>query len=90
MKIKEIKDKIDIIFFDSNISKKEIPFRVFFFLNISKNPFKVKLDVKEKNNKNFCIYNDRIASEFDNSVIPRSMATFFVKKIKSPITKGFP
>ena len=69
MKIKEIKDKSGIIVFDSEISNKEIPFRVFFFLNISKNPFKVKLDVKEKINKNFCIYNDRIASEFDNSVI---------------------
>ena len=67
--VQEIIDKSEIKVFDSKTSNKEIPFRIFCFLNTTKKDFKIKLDVKEKVFKNFCIYNDSISSEFDNSVI---------------------
>ena len=69
MKIQDIKDENGLRIFDSKNSNKEIPFRIFCFINTTKNLLKVKLDIKEKDSRNFCLYNDRIASEFDNSVI---------------------
>ena len=67
--IKPIEDKNGLKIFDSKRSNKEIPFRLFYFINNSKNTLKLKLNVNQKNGKGFCIYNDRIASEFDNYVI---------------------
>jgi len=62
-------DESGVRVFDSKAPNKEMPFRVFCFVNLSKNPLKVKLDVTFTDRKYFCIYNDRIASEFDSSVI---------------------
>ena len=67
-KVEQIDDESGMKIFDSKKCNKEIPFRIFCFINITKNPLKVKLDIKYKNKK-FCIYNDRIACEFDTSVI---------------------
>ena len=69
MNIKEIKDDNGLRIFDSQTSNKEIPFRIFCFVNTTKNPIKIKLDIKQNDSKNYCIYNDRIASEFDNYII---------------------
>ena len=52
-----------------NETNKELPFRVFCFDNPTNDSFKVKFDVNFKGLKNFCFYNDSIASEFDSSVI---------------------
>ena len=46
-----------------------IPFTVLCFVNTTKKPLKVKLNVKYEGKKSFCIYNDDTASEFDSSVI---------------------
>ena len=68
-KVEQINDESGVRVFDSKGPNKEIPFRIFCFVNLSKNPLKVKLDIKFTDRKYFCIYNDRIASEFDSSVI---------------------
>ena len=52
-----------------NETNKELPFRVFCFDNPTNDSFKVKFDVNFEGLKNFCFYNDSIASEFDSSVI---------------------
>mgnify|MGYP002624196291 CR=1 FL=1 len=67
--VEQINDESGIRIFDSKDSNKEMPFRVFCFVNLSKNPLKVKLDIKYNDRKYFCIYNDRVACEFDSSVI---------------------
>ena len=46
-----------------------IPFTVLCFVNTTKKPLKVRLNVKYEGQKSFCIYNDDTASEFDSSVI---------------------
>ena len=69
MKIRDYKEENGLIKYDSKSPNKEIPFRVFCYINTTINPFKVKLNIEEKEPKNFCIYNDLIASEFDNYVI---------------------
>ena len=66
--LEEFNDESGIKIFDSQYCNKEIPFRIFCFINITKNPFKVNLDIRS-GKKSYCIYNDRIASEFDTSVI---------------------
>ena len=52
----------------------KIPFKVLCFYNPTGKDIKAKVDIKEKEGKSFCIYNDSISSELDTSVI---------KKIKS-------
>jgi len=66
------KDKSGIEVYISENFKREVPFHVFCFVNPKNEPMKVELKVEseEKNKKKcFCIYNDKIASEFDSSVI---------------------
>ena len=70
-KVEQNNDESGVRVFDSKASNKEIPFRIFCFINLSKNPLKVKLDIDFTDRKYFCIYNDRVASEFDSSVIKR-------------------
>ena len=67
-KLEEFNEENGIKIFDSQYCSKEIPFRILCFINITKNPFKVKLDIRS-GKKSFCIYNDRVACEFDTSVI---------------------
>ena len=76
-------DKSGIKVFDSLHSTQDIPFRILCFVNVKKKPFKVKLDIKGKTKeKNYCLYNDRIASEFDTSVIkeikPKNATTVLI------------
>ena len=66
------------VYLSKNFNK-ELPFKVACFVNLTKHPIKVKLEVKSKNKKSFCIYNDDVATEFDSSVI---------KEIESGFTKS--
>jgi hypothetical protein len=70
-----------IIIFDSKHSNEDMPFRILCFVNPTMNPFKVSLTI-EGNKKNFCIYNDEIAREFDTSVIkeikPRNATSILI------------
>jgi hypothetical protein len=66
------------VYLSKNFNK-ELPFKVACFANLTKHPIKVKLEVKSKNKKSFCIYNDDVATEFDSSVI---------KEIESGFTKS--
>ena len=54
------------------------------FVNPTPNTHKVKLEVKPKGEKSFCIYNDNVASENDLSVIkevkPGSVTTLSIMK----------
>ena len=60
----------------------KLPFKVLCFLNPTEELIKLKLDIKYKGEKLFCIYNDNIASEFDTSVIkvvkPKSEQTVLI------------
>ena len=47
----------------------EIPFLVSCFVNTSQQNYKIKLEMKPKGEKSFCIYNDSIATENDVQVI---------------------
>ena len=47
----------------------EIPFLVACFVNNSPQNYKIKLEMKPKGEKSFCIYNDSIATENDVQVI---------------------
>ena len=69
--IKCIDDESRIKIFDSKHSNNEMPFRILTFVNITNNSRKVSINLKlkPKKDKNFCIYNDKIASEFDTRVI---------------------
>ena len=82
MNIKETVNENGIIVYDSKIANKEIPFRVYCFVNITNKSVKVRLDIKEKDINKFCIYNDNVASEFDYFVIKEveamNMATILV------------
>ena len=80
--IKETINENGITIYDSKYANNELPFRVYCFKNLTNTPSKVRLDIKEKDIGNFCIYNDNIASEFDNFVIkeikPMNAATILV------------
>ena len=82
MNIKETINSNGIIIYDSKYANNELPFRVYCFKNLTNVSSKVRLDIKEKDINNFCIYNDNIASEFDNFVIkeikPMNIATILV------------
>ena len=79
-KIKDpIRHKRGLEVYLSKNFNKELPFKVACFVNLTKHPIKVKLGVKSKNKKSFCIYNDDVATEFDTSVI---------KEIESGFTKS--
>ena len=79
-------DKNGIKIFDSQKSNKDIPFRILCFVNVTKNPLKVKLNIenedKNKDKKDYCIYNNKIASVFDNGFIreigPRNATTVLI------------
>ena len=79
-------DESGIKIFDSQKSNKEIPFRILCFVNVTKNPLKVKLNIenedKNKDKKDYCIYNNKIASVFDNGFIreigPRNATTVLI------------
>ena len=85
-KIQIEEDESGIKIFDSQKSNKEIPFRILCFVNVTKNPLKVELNIENKNKnkdkKNYCIYNNKIASEFDNGFIreigPRNATTVLI------------
>jgi hypothetical protein len=47
----------------------DIPFLLVCFVNPTKNNYKVKLEVKPKGDKSFCLYNDCNATENDTQVI---------------------
>ena len=47
----------------------EIPFLVACFVNTTQQNYKIKLEMKPKGTKSFCIYNDSIATENDVQVI---------------------
>ncbi len=79
-------DKNGIKIFDSQKSNKDIPFRILCFVNVTKKPLKVKLNIenedKNKDKKDYCIYNNKIASVFDNGFIreigPRNATTVLI------------
>ena len=60
----------------------KLPFKVLCFVNPTEELFKLKLNIKYRGEKLFCIYNDNIASEFDTSVIkvvkPKSEQTVLI------------
>ena len=62
----------------------DIPFLLACFVNPTQNSYKIKLEVKAKGSKSFCIYNDNTATENDTSVIkeikPASAITLSVLK----------
>jgi hypothetical protein len=82
MKIESKIDENGLKIYDSNAANKMIPFRVYCFKNITEYSLKVKLDIREKDLKKCCIYNDSIASEFDNYTIkeinPKNVTTILI------------
>ena len=82
MNLKETINENGIKIYDSKYANNILPFRVYCFINQNNTPAKVRLDIKEKDINNFCIYNDNIASEFDTFVIkeiqPMNVATILV------------
>ena len=80
--IKETINENGITIYDSKYANNAFPFRIYCFKNLTNNSSKVRLDIKEKDINNFCIYNDNIASEFDTFVIkeikPMNVATILV------------
>ena len=71
-KVEKTKDKSGLEIYKSQNFKREVPFQIFCFVNPTNKPIKVEVEAKtqEDNNKKcFCIYSDKIASEFDTSVI---------------------
>ena len=71
-KVEKTKDKSGLEIYKSENFKREVPFQIFCYVNPTNKPIKVEVEAKTKednNKKCFCIYNDKIASEFDTSVI---------------------
>ena len=66
---KKYKCRRGVDVYTSEHSNKDLPFKYLCFYNTTNKNKKIKVDVKQKDGKSFCIYNDNIASEFDTSVI---------------------
>ena len=83
-KSKPTKDKSGMQIYVSKNYSSEIPFMVACFVNTTQTNQKVKIEVKPKGSKSFCIYNDNIATEKDLSAIktikPGSATTFSILK----------
>ena len=78
------KDKSGMQIYISKNYNSDIPFLLACFVNPTQNSYKIKLEVKGKGSKSFCIYNDNTATENDISVIkeikPASAITLSVMK----------
>jgi len=68
-KVQPIKHKTGMDIYISKNYNSEIPFLVACFVNNSPQNYKIKLEMKPKGEKSFCIYNDSIATENDVQVI---------------------
>jgi hypothetical protein len=66
---KPTKDKSGMNIYISKNYNSEVPFMIACFVNPTSTNYKVKLEVKGKGSKSFCIYNDSTATENDSSVI---------------------
>ena len=81
---KPTKDKSGMNIYISKNYNSEVPFMIACFVNPTKTSYKVRLEVKGKGSKSFCIYNDSTATENDSSVIKEvksgSACTFSVLK----------
>ena len=66
---KPTNDKSGMQIYISKNYNSEIPFMLACFVNPTTTNYKIKLEVKAKGSKTFCIYNDSIATENDSSVI---------------------
>ena len=80
--IKPIKHKTGLEIYQTENFDIRLPFKVLCFVNPTADLLKIKLDIKNKGEKLFCIYNDNIASEFDTSVIkeirPKNQQTVLI------------
>ena len=81
---KPTKDKSGMQIYISKNYNSDIPFMLACFVNPTPTSYKVKLEVKAKGSKSFCIYNNSEATENDSSVIKEvksgSAATFSIMK----------
>jgi len=81
---KPTQDKSGMRVYISKNYNTDIPFMLACFVNPTPNNYKIKLEVKAKGNKSFCIYNNSDATENDSSVIKEvksgSAVTFSILK----------
>ena len=81
---KPTKDKSGMKIYISKNYNPDIPFMIACFVNPTPTSYKVRLEVKAKGTKSYCIYNDSTATENDSSIIKEvksgSACTFSILK----------